>query len=581
MPDNIQSIEDLIKSSSGAAGDDESAVGKFAQKEKEIKKKEIERSTQKEAEGMGIPYINLVGFAISPEVLSLVEEEEARRLSVVCFFYDGKNIRIGTTDYGNNEVKDLLQKLEKKYYSKGRIYLISEHSLRFALDLYKTVPKPYKLERGIKITEEDLNKYTEKFSSFKAVQEQIDGNQNVSEIVTIIMAAAIKIGSSDVHIEGEEKTVKVRFRIDGVLHDIANIKKEISDKVILRLKTLTRVKINIINKPQDGRMSIVMTGDRIDIRASFLPTNFGESVVLRILRASSVGLEFEGLGLKGQAFEQLKREIERPNGMIINTGPTGSGKTTTLYAILKKLNTPETKIITIEDPIEYQLSGINQSQVGEKYTFSQGLRSIVRQDPDVIMVGEIRDLETAEIAIQAALTGHLVLSTIHTNYAAGTVPRFLSMGVKPFLLAPAINAIIGQRLVRLICKECKIEDNSDNETKDKIIKILEKLPLEEKKKVNFKDLKFYKGAGCEACQGIGYKGRIGIYEIMIINKEVEKIILSGKVSEYDMEDVAIKNGMITMAQDGLLKVLDGLTSVEEIFRLTSVEEIFRVAEQKE
>ncbi len=247
---------------------------------------------------------------------------------------------------------------------------------------------------------------------------------------------------------------------------------------------------------------------------------------MRLLRSSSVGLEFEDLGLGGQSFDQLKREIERPNGMIIVTGPTGAGKTTTLYAILKKLNTSKTKIITIEDPIEYQLSGINQSQVGDKYTFAQGLRSIVRQDPDIIMVGEIRDLETADISIQAALTGHLVLSTIHTNRASGTIPRLLSIGVKPFLLAPTLNAMIGQRLVRRICKECKHEDKLDSETVKHVKEILEKLPNEEKKKVDFTKLKFFKSDGCEACQGIGYKGRIGIFEILTMNNDVEGIILS-------------------------------------------------------
>jgi type II secretory ATPase GspE/PulE/Tfp pilus assembly ATPase PilB-like protein len=315
-------------------------------------------------------------------------------------------------------------------------------------------------------------------------------------------------------------------------------------------------------------MSIITKDDRVDIRASFLPTNYGESVVMRLLRSGAVGLTYEELGIQGKAFAQLTEEVKRPNGMIITTGPTGSGKTTTLYAILKKLNKKETKIITIEDPIEYQLAGINQSQTSERYTFAKGLRSIVRQDPDIIMVGEIRDLETAEIAIQAALTGHLVLSTIHTNDAAGTVPRFLSMGAKPFLLAPALNAMIGQRLVRRICKHCKKEVKINDNDYEKTKSILEKLPPEDIKKVNFKNMKFYQGDGCEACQGIGYRGRIGIYEIMVMDEEIEKLILSGKVSEYDMRNLAAQKGMVTMVQDGLLKALDGITSIEEVFRVS-------------
>jgi len=330
---------------------------------------------------------------------------------------------------------------------------------------------------------------------------------------------------------------------------------------------ISGVKINITDKPQDGRISIFLKDDRIDIRASFLPTAHGESVVMRLLKSSSVGLTFEDLGIRDRSFEQLKREIDRPNGMIITTGPTGSGKTTTLYAILKKLNKKETKIITIEDPIEYQLEGINQSQTSKNYTFSLGLRSIVRQDPDIIMVGEIRDLETAEISIQAALTGHLVLSTIHTNDAAGTVPRFLSMGAKPFLLAPALNAMIGQRLVRRVCSKCKKEIIIEDEQMKRIKDIINSMPEEYKNKIDINNLKFYKGEGCEECQGIGYKGRVGIYEIMIMNKEVEQLILSEKVSEYDMRDIASKNGMITMVQDGLLKAIDGITTVEEVFRV--------------
>jgi type IV pilus assembly protein PilB len=582
MPKNTQSIEDLL-GGSGSGDGDEDTQSQFTQKAKEIKIKEIERATQKQAALLGAPYVDLSSFAISPDALSLIEEEDARRMSVVCFFYDGKNIRLATTDYENKEASAVLEKFKNKYYTEVELYLISDHSLERALDLYKSIPKPRKIIKGIEISETDLNKYSDQFASFKDIQAQIDNTVQVSDMVTIIMAAAVKINSSDVHIEVEEKSIKVRFRIDGVLHDAAVLRKEIWDKIILRFKVLTRVKINISNKPQDGRMSIFLNKERIDIRASFLPTNYGESIVLRFLRSSAVGLEFDDLGLRGRAFDGMRKAIERPNGMIITAGPTGSGKTTTLYAILKKLNKPETKIITIEDPIEYQLDGVNQSQVGEKYTFAQGLRSIVRQDPDILMVGEIRDLETAEISIQAALTGHLVLSTIHTNDASGTVPRFLSMGAKPFLLAPALNVMIGQRLVRRICKSCKEEFELDSEAAESVKNILSKLPAEETeilaKKMgqlgenfNLNALKFFKGKGCEACQGIGYKGRIGIYEVMPMGKSVEELILSGKVSEYDMREIALKSGMINMAQDGLLKALDGITSVEEIFRVAEMKE---------
>ena len=563
---NHQSIEDLFSDDSNGAAGKETVQAKFKDKQQEVKIKEIERATKKKADSLGMAYINLVGFPISPEALALITEEEARGLSVVCFYYDGKQLRLAATRPDNPQVLSLAKELAAKYFCQEEVYLTSEYSLNYALNIYKSIPRPRLMEKGVKITEADLNKYSESFASFKDLQEQI-GQIPVTEVVTMMMAAAVKTNSSDIHIEAEEKEIKVRFRIDGVLYDVASLDKSVWQKIISRMKLLAGVKINIIDKPQDGRLSIYLTNDRIDIRVSFLPTNFGESVVMRLLRSSAVGLEFDDLGIRGRAFQQLKREIERPNGMIITTGPTGSGKTTTLYAILKKLNQPEIKIITIEDPIEYQLKGVNQSQTTEKYTFAQGLRSIVRQDPDIIMVGEIRDLETAEMAIQAALTGHLVLSTIHTNDAAGTVPRFLSIGAKPFLLAPALNAMIGQRLVRRLCEKCKKEIAPDDDTLVKIRELLEKLPEEEKNKINLNKMKFYQSSGCQACQGIGYKGRIGIYEVLTMNAELEKIILGGKVSEYDMRANGSKNGMITMVQDGLLKALDGITSAEEVFRV--------------
>ncbi|MEA3450246.1 MAG: GspE/PulE family protein [Patescibacteria group bacterium] len=568
MSTAIPSIEDLIMSSQGKQSDDDvSAQAKFKEKQQEIKIKEMERKTQAKARANGLPYIDLFRFPISPEALSLVSEEKANQTGVVCFFHDGAHVRLGAIEPLIPELKALSQELSDKQHASVETYQISKHSLLYALRLYKMIPKIKPPSRKMEITENDLEKFSDQFASFKDLQAEIAKAQ-VTDVVTMIIAASIKSNSSDIHIEAEENDIKIRFRIDGVLHDAASVDKELWHKMISRMKILSGVKINIDNKPQDGRITINTEKEQIDIRVSFLPTNFGESIVMRLLRSSAVGLGFNDLGIRSRAFEQLKKEIKRPNGMVITTGPTGSGKTTTLYAILKKLNNPETKIITVEDPIEYQLEGINQSQTSEKYTFAQGLRSIVRQDPDVLMVGEIRDLETAEIAIQASLTGHLVLSTIHTNDAAGTVPRFLSMGAKPFLLAPSLNVMIGQRLVRRVCDKCKEEHKIDAEETDKIKKILNKLPSEEKKEIDFNNLKFYKGGGCEVCQGIGYKGRVGIYEILTVNKEVEKEIISGKSSEYDMRDAGVRSGMITMTQDGILKALDGITSLDEVFRVS-------------
>jgi type IV pilus assembly protein PilB len=449
------------------------------------------------------------------------------------------------------------------------IYLISSTSFDSAYQLYKRIPKIKKIVSGVEISEKDLIKFAEQLESFQQLQKKVT-EVNITDLVTLLIAAALKTEASDIHIEAEEKDIIIRYRIDGVLHTVANIPHKNWEKIISRIKLISGLKLNINNKPQDGRFTIFLTNDKIDVRVSTLPTSYGESVVMRLLKSSAASLEFDRLGIRGKAYADLQREMERPNGMIVTTGPTGSGKTTTLYAILNKLNNQETKIITLEDPIEYKLKGINQSQVdpGRDYTFANGLRSILRQDPDIVMVGEIRDLETADIAINAALTGHLVISTIHTNSAAGAIPRFLAMGVKPFLLSPALNSIIGQRLVRKICQQCKNEDKIDHDTMTKILNILSKIPVKSAERLTeeqLHSLKFYKSAGCPACHNLGYKGRIGIYEIFTMDASVEKIILSGKVSEYDIQDIAVNNGMVTMVQDGLLKAKDGITSVAEVF----------------
>ena len=385
--------------------------------------------------------------------------------------------------------------------------------------------------------------------------------------MTILVSVALKTGSSDIHVEAEEADIKARLRIDGILHDIATLPSELWKQIAARVKLLSGLKLNIVDRPQDGRFTIFYKKDKVEVRVSTLPTGYGESVVMRLLRSTATGLSFEDLGLSPYTYKLLKAEIDKPNGMIITTGPTGSGKTTTLYAILNYLNSPEIKIITLEDPIEYKLAGVNQSQIdaSKGYTFAGGLRSILRQDPDIIMVGEIRDLETADTAINAALTGHLVLSTIHTNSAAGAVPRFLAMGVKEFLLAPSLNAIIGQRLVRRLCQACKKEAVLDASAREKAEKILHAISPLANMSVDSLNLKFWTAGGCEACHGLAYKGRIGIYEVMVMSPEIEQLILSKSSSEYQIQDIAIKNGMLTMVQDGLLRALEGVTSVEEVF----------------
>lgn len=543
----------------------------FSEKMKKISQDEKEREAQGQASALGLDYINLKGFPISPETMILISEEEAAGLKAICFFVRTYDVRVGAVDPANPDLAPVLERLAKENHAQVKVYLISENSFRFAFELYKNIPKIKHLVGGVEITEEDIKRGEKEIKTFRDLDKRLK-EVSITDMLTLIIAAAIKARASDIHVEAEEKGIKIRFRIDGILHDVAELIPKLWPRVISRIKLVSRLKINIEDRPQDGRFTIFLTKEKIDVRVSCLPTSYGESVVMRLLMSSSVGVAFEDLGLRGKSFEVLKVEIEKPNGMVVTTGPTGSGKTTTLYAILNKLNDPGTKIITIEDPVEYKLEGINQSQIdyAKGYTFANGLRSILRQDPDIVMVGEIRDLETAEIAINAALTGHLVITTLHTNDASGTIPRLLAMQVKSFLLAPAINAMVGQRLVRKICSACKQRTELDNKTFSRVMKILSEIPEASGARIpesELKKLKFYKGGGCEECQGLGYKGRIGIFEIMTMNKEVEKLIMSGNVSEYDMRDVGLKYGMITMIQDGLLKAVDGITTAEEVFRV--------------
>ncbi len=561
----MASIEDLLgKKDSDSAN--LTPQEKFEEKMNEIRLKEKEAQTKARAASLGFEHINLEGFPISPEALTLIPREQANDQKVVAFLYSGEEVRVGAVNPTNPEIDEIKFQVAERVHANVKVYMISEHSFELAEKMYDSLPDVKKITKGVEITADDLKKFQEQITSLSELNDLVQ-KVNITDFVTLIIAASLD-ETSDIHIEAGEKEVVVRFRIDGILQRVASVDNRMWPRIVNRFKLISALKLNITTVPQDGRFTIFLgDGSKVDVRVSTLPTAYGESIVMRLLKPSAINLAFEDLGLRGKAYEDLKREVERPNGMIITTGPTGSGKTTTLYAILKKLNDEATKIITLEDPIEYKLAGISQSGMDKSkdYTFAKGLHSILRQDPDIIMVGELRDLETAEVAIQAALTGHLVVSTIHTNSAAGAVPRFLSMGIKPFLLAPALNAIIGQRLVRRVCEKCKQETQLDEAALQKVKDTLSTLTPESGYEVDFDNMKFWKGGGCEVCHGTGYKGRMGIYEIFAMSPEIEKLILSGKVSEYDMQNIAIKQGMITMAQDGLLKALDGITSVEEVF----------------
>jgi type II secretory ATPase GspE/PulE/Tfp pilus assembly ATPase PilB-like protein len=573
-------IDDLLKQNKTAKSDDLGAAPvlvsgnkevaeKFQKKMKEVGIKEREMEAMRFAAQIGYPQIDLDKFPVSLEALRQIDRETAERLGVVCFYATTEEIRLGALDPTIEEAQELLAQIEEDSHAHGALYVISEHSLEKVLKLYDTLPVVVPISKDIEISAEDLGSVQADVNDFQSLQEMLD-RRSTTDILIIVLGAALKLQASDVHVEAEEEKVVVRIRLDGILHDAAYLPKENYQKLINRIKLTSSLKININDKPQDGRLTIKMPAGDVDVRVSTLPTVYGESVVMRLLYQGAQRLDLEKLGLRSENYDKLRKEIARPNGMIITTGPTGSGKTTTMYAIMQILNQPGVKIITLEDPVEYKMEGINQSQVdiSRGYTFGKGLRSILRQDPDIAMVGEIRDLETAEIAIQAALTGHLILSTIHTNDASGAIARFLSMGAQPFLLAPALNCVIGQRLVRRICENCKQEIVLDAEQLSRVQEQIALLPEAEKEKIQQRELKFYQGKGCEICSKIGYKGQVGIHEIFVVTPEIEQMILTGSASEYDIERAAVAQGMTTMVQDGIIKALDGITSLAEVFRVT-------------
>jgi len=423
----------------------------------------------------------------------------------------------------------------------------------------------------IEISEKRLSEIKKEVKNILGLKKKIEEffTASITELISTILVGAIFLDSSDIHIEPEEKQSKLRIRIDGILQDIIIFNLKLYKLLLARIKLLSGLKLNITNRPQDGRFTILMENITIEIRTSTLPAEYGESIVLRILNPKNL-IEIEALGLRKDLGKIFEKEIKKPNGMIIVTGPTGSGKTTTLYAVLKRINTPEIKIITIEDPVEYHLKGISQTQVDPSrgYTFANGLRALMRQDPDVILVGEIRDKETAEIALQAALTGHLVFSTLHTNDAAGAIARLIDLGVRPVSIAPAINMVVAQRLPRRVCKNCVEFVLPSQKELEKIKKGLNELKKEILPQSFFEpDLKIPQAKGCENCNFTGYRKRVGIYETFLVDDEMERFILSSP-SIVDMKELAIKKGMLLMHQDGLIKVLEGITTLEEIERVT-------------
>jgi len=422
-----------------------------------------------------------------------------------------------------------------------------------------------------KVVEEVLAQVKDIQGFKKKIEESLA--ENVTELLDIILYGAISLDASDVHIEPQEKDARLRIRLDGILQDVVFLDQTTYHHLLSRLKLLSKLKLNITDKPQDGRFTIGVSETLIEVRTSSLPAEYGESIVMRILNPKSL-ISLDDLGLREDLYKTFQKEIERPNGMIIVTGPTGSGKTTTLYAFLIKIQNPEIKIITIEDPIEYHLKGVSQTQVAPEkgYDFSDGLRSIVRQDPDVILVGEIRDLETAKIALQASLTGHVVLSTLHTNDAAGTIPRLVDLGVEPSSIASGLKMAVAQRLVRKVCKKCSTLAKPSPSELAELEKGLKNLP-KSAKMPSLEEIKIakVKEGGCQECNFTGYRGRQGLFEAFLVDSEMEKFVLTNPPVSA-IRDLAIKKGMVTMYQSGLIDVALGKTTMEEVARVVEADE---------
>lgn len=519
-----------------------------------------EQQAQHQAQSLHLPYVNLQHFPLNLNALSLMSKEDAEASESVIFFKDAHDLRIGTTNPKNQLLQEKIKELST--LNTVSIYFISHSSFLGTLKFYEKVIRPTSnFSDAVKF--DSKISFAEQLKSLATASEKMQ----VTEMMNIIFGAAVEQNSSDIHIEPEDHLIKVRYRVDGVLHDAVHMPKQVFRTLISRIKLMSKLKLNVDNEPQDGRFTVTNSGQPLDVRVSILPSSYGEAVVMRLLGVGAINLTIEQLGLTGKSYKVITEQLQKPNGMIITTGPTGSGKTTTLYAFINKLNEPGVKIITLEDPVEYKVPGIQQTPIDHRidFNFAKGLRSILRQDPDIVMVGEVRDPETAETSLQAALTGHIVLTTLHTNDASGAIPRLVTMGVKTFTIAPAINAIIAQRLVRKLCTACIGPAQLNPEVMEKVKQVLSTIPESAEVKVPT-ELNFYHSPGCKECSNLGYKGRIGVYEVIEVNDEMRELILK-EPSGMAINEIAKKNGTLTMAQDGLLKALEKITDVEEVFRV--------------
>lgn len=539
----------------------------------ELHRREEEQLAEMLAGRYGVEYVDLTSKSIDTDALRLVPEKEAREAEVAPFRKVNKKLFVAMRAPERDNSVRAVENLARLGYEVRR-FIVSRASLDHAWDRYHDISFATETEAGVlTLSNETIQRMLVEIKTLEDVKTHINEHMGskdthrISRALEVTMAGALSLGASDVHLEPEEKGVRMRYRLDGVLLEVVMFDATTYGLLSSRLKLLSGLKLNIKNAAQDGRFSIVVNEKEIEIRASVLPGAYAETIVMRILDPSTIALPMEKLGFDKYLMEIFDKEIEKPNGMILNTGPTGSGKTTTLYAFLRKVSNSENKVVTIEDPIEYHLDGVVQTQVSKEYTFASGLRSTLRQDPDIIMVGEIRDAEVASTAVNASLTGHLVFSTLHTNDAAGTFPRLIDMGVNADILGAALTVSMAQRLVRRLCEHCRVEAKIEGDDLKTMQALLANIPHPEGVPENRERMWIAKG--CDKCGGIGYKGRMGVVEVILMDKAVEETIRK-TTSEREIWRAAKPQQIRRMAQDGAVKVLQGITSLDELGRVVDL-----------
>lgn len=541
----------------------------------ELHKREEEELVQLLSAKYGTEYIDLTAVPINTDALRLIDEKTSRQYKVVAFALVDKKIKLATRNPEEQKIVEIIDEMKSKGYE-AHLHICSTASLEKAWNAYKDLSFAYESKAGsLEIASDEISAIIDKARSLPDIISILENtlsmkkSYRVSRILETILAGALATNASDVHIEPEETYIRLRYRLDGVLVKLMDFDSDTYSLLLSRIKLLSGLKLNIKKDSQDGRFSVHIKDTDIEIRTSILPGAYNESIVLRILNPKSIGVPMEELGIPDKLLKVIQNEISKPNGMLLTTGPTGSGKTTTLYAFLKKVHDPSVKIITIEDPIEYHLPGIVQTQTNDKgYTFLDGLRSALRQDPDIIMVGEIRDSETASIAINSSLTGHLVFSTLHTNSAAGAFPRLIDLGINSKIMSSAINIVLAQRLLRKLCDNCKKPIQIEGKVKSEIDSVLE--TIFDKSEIPAIPSNIFEAYGCDKCNQTGYKGRIGIYEGIKMSPEVNAVIEMNP-NEEEVEKAAASQGILTMKQDGVIKILKGITTMDELERVITID----------